>query len=78
MSGIKMVYDAFKEDGRLPLAQRRMAVAVKMVVNKVYHTKNNDLFKYLISKLEQLFSDKIITKTLLPWKTRWRLWWMQH
>ena len=74
LTGIKYVYDFYKDRPDLALAQKRMNVAVKMMVNKVYKTKDKDLTHYTLSQLEFLFEKGIIKKYQLPFKTLFRLW----
>ena len=73
IEGIHMVYQAYKNTKHLAYARKRMAVAVKMLVNKVYRSKDRKLIEPLMSSLNGLFGHKIISKGDLPLKTRLRL-----
>ncbi len=78
VQGIRMVYDAYKNTDKLGLARRRMAVAVKMLVNKVYRAQDKTLNAILLNEMQSLFDEKIISKKDLFFKTRWRLWRLKH
>jgi glycosyltransferase involved in cell wall biosynthesis len=78
VKGIRMVYNAFQHSDKLPLARVRMAVAVKMLVNKVYHAKDKELNQYLLAQMKILFEEGVIQKRHLNWKTRWRLFCLQY
>lgn len=78
VKGIRMVYNAFQHSDKLPLARVRMAVAVKMLVNKVYHAKDKELNQYLLAQMKILFEEGVIQKRHLNWKTRWRLLCLQY
>ena len=78
LTGIRYVYDFYKDRPDLNLAQKRMAVAVKMMVNKVYKTKDKELIHYTLSALNDLFEKGIIKKFQLPLKTLFRLWKMRR
>ena len=73
VQGVRMVYQAYKGTKQLKVARKRMAVAVKMLVNKVYRAKDKALVKPLLKGLNGLFGDRVIAKSDLPIKTRWRL-----
>ena len=72
------MYNFFKNRPTLSLARKRIAVAVKMMSNKVYRTKDKTLAKNLFIELDKLFKEGIIRRSQLPLKTRFRLWKMQH
>lgn len=74
ITGIKFVYEYFKDSKDLVWAQKRMAIAAKMLINKVYHTKDKPLAGYMLSQLNSLFDAKILLKNQLPLKTRIRYW----
>ena len=76
--GIRMVYEHFKNTDKLEMARKRMSVAIKMLVNKVYRAKNKELNILLINAVQKLFDEKIILKRDLILKTRWRLWRLKH
>ena len=78
LTGIKYVYDFYQNRPDLPLAQKRMNVAVKMMVNKVYKGKDKELTHYTLVQLNDLFQKGIIKKYGLPLKTLFRLWKMRH
>ncbi len=78
LTGIKYVYDFYKDRPDLALAQKRMNVAVKMMVNKVYKTKDKDLAHYTLSQLQFLFEKGIIKKYQLSFKSLFRLWKMRY
>ena len=78
LTGIKYVYDFYQNRPDLSLAQKRMAVAVKMMVNKVYKTKDKDLAHYTLTQLNDLFQKGIVKKYGLPLKTLFRIWKMRN
>lgn len=78
LTGIRYVYDFYQKRPDLSLAQKRMAVAIKMLVNKVYKTKDKELTHYTLSQLNTFFEKGIIKKNKLPIKTLFRLWKMRH
>ena len=78
LRGIYMVYDAFKGTDKIKEARIRISVAIKMVVNKVYHTKNHALSAHTLAEINKLFAAHMISKNRLPLKTRWRLWRLKH
>ena len=78
LTGIRYVYDFYKNRPDLPLAQKRMAVAVKMMVGKVYKTKDKDLTHYTLMQLNDLFQKGIVKKHQLSLKTLFRLWKMRY
>ncbi|MBE6445949.1 MAG: glycosyltransferase [Alphaproteobacteria bacterium] len=77
ITGIRYVYDFYKDRPDLKLAQKRMAVAAKMLTNKVYHSKDRALKDYALSQLDVLFDEKIISKSNLPLKSFMRYWMMK-
>lgn len=77
ITGIRYVYDFYKDRPDLKLAQKRMAVAAKMLTNKVYHSKDRALKDYALSQLDSLFNEKIISKSNLPLKSFMRYWMMK-
>ena len=78
LTGIRYVYDFYKDRPELILAQKRLAVAVKMMLNKVYKSKDKDLRHYTLSQVDDLFQKGIIKKRHLPLKTLFRLWKMRR
>lgn len=76
ITGIHFVYESFQTKPDLIWAQKRMAVAAKMLINKVYHTRDKDLYRYTRDQLEPLFKQKILLKRHIPFKTRIRYWLM--
>ena len=77
ITGIRYVYDFYKDRPDLKLAQKRMAVAAKMLTNKVYHSKDRALKDYALPQLDSLFNEKIISKSNLPLKSFMRYWMMK-
>ena len=77
ITGIRYVYDFYKDRPDLKLAQKRMAVAAKMLTNKVYHSKDRALKDYALPQLDALFDEKIISKSNLPLKSFMRYWMMK-
>jgi glycosyltransferase involved in cell wall biosynthesis len=77
ITGIRYVYDFYKDRPELKLAQKRMGVAAKMMINKVYHSKDRAIQNYALEKLDALFQEKIIFKTSLPLKSFMRYWMMK-
>jgi len=78
LRGIRIVYDAFNGTDKIKYAQARIAVAIKMVVNKVYHANDHALSAHTLAEINKLFEEHITSKHLLPLKTRWRLWQLKH
>lgn len=76
MTGIRYVFDFYKNTKNIKLAKKRIAVAIKMCVNKTYRDKKNlkILVPVLTKELEKLFAEKIICWCNLPIKTLYRLW----
>jgi len=72
LTGITKVYDFFKDKETLPLAQERLAIAVKMMVNKTYHTSDKDLRKYVYQAVKKLMKAKIVPMQKLTLKTLFR------
>ena len=77
ITGIRYVYDFYKDRPELKLAQKRMSVAAKMLINKVYHSKDRTLKDYALPQLDSLFNEKIIFKSNLPLKSFMRYWMMK-
>lgn len=77
VTGIRHVYDFYKNSPDLKLAQKRMGVAAKMLINKVYHSKDKVLQNHALAKLDDLFKEKIIFKTSLPLKSFMRYYLMK-
>ena len=69
IKGIQFVYAYFKDSKDLIWAQKRMSVAAKMLINKVYHSGNKELRLYAAQQLKLLFRQKILLKRHLPLKT---------
>ena len=78
IDGVKMVYQAYYKSDLLPYARKRMAVAVKMLVNKVYRDGDPKLARTLVTELNTLFQQKTIHPKDLVIKTRYRLWRLKH
>ena len=76
LTGIRFVYDHFKDSKNLIWAQKRMAVAAKMLINKVYHTHDKNLYHYAVEQLDPLFGQKVLFKRHIPFKTLVRYWLM--
>ena len=77
LTGIRYVYDFYQNRPDLSLAQKRIAIAVKMLVNKVYKSKDKELTCYTLAQLNDLFEKGIIKKYQLSFKTLLRLWKMR-
>lgn len=77
ITGIHFVFECFQNKSDLIWAQKRMAVAAKMLINKVYHTRDKDLYHYTVDQLEPLFKQKTLLKKHIPLKTRFRYWLMK-
>lgn len=75
--GIQYVYDYFKTTSQLRLAQKRMAVALKMLINKTFKAKDKSLQKEVVQTCNTLFKEKVVYSEDLPIKTRIRLWCMK-
>ena len=73
LTGIRFVYEFYRRRLGLRWAQKRMNIAVKMMVNKVYKTKDKSLTNYMLEQLDDLFQKGIIRKYSLPLKTLFRL-----
>ena len=78
LTGIQFVYDFYQNRPDLSLAQKRIAVAVKMMVNKVYKTNDKELIHYTVLQVDHLLSKGIICKRQLSLKTLFRLWKMRR
>ena len=78
ITGIHFVYESFQNKLDLIWAQKRMAVAAKMLINKVYHTRDKNLYRYTVDQLESLFKKKILFKRLIPFKSLFRYWLMKR
>ena len=77
ITGIKFVYDNFKNSPDLIWAQKRIAVASKMLINKVYHTRDKNLYRYAVDQINALFQQKILLKRYIPLKSIIRYWLMK-
>lgn len=77
ITGIRYVYDFYKDRPELKLVQKRMAVAAKMMINKVYHSEDRAIQNYALPQLNSLFNEKIISKSNLPLKSFMRYWIMK-
>ena len=73
IQGIRMVYQEYQGTKQFVCARKRMAVAVKMLVSKVYKSNDKTLATSLLQAINELFRDKIISKSDLCFKTRVRL-----
>lgn len=78
IQGVRMVYEVYRDTDKLQDARKRMVVALKMTVNKVYRAKDKELAAFLLEQMQKLFDEKIISKHDLPLKTRWRLWRLKY
>lgn len=76
--GVDTVYHYYQNRPDLRLAQIRMAIAIKMMINKVYKSKNKKLYTYTLSALSSLFAKGVVHKSQLSLKARFRLWKMSH
>lgn len=77
ITGIHFVYESFQNQPDLVWAQKRMAIAAKMLINKVYHTHDKNLYRYATEQLDLLFQQKILLKRHIPFKTLVRYWLMK-
>ena len=77
LTGIKAVADFYRDRPDRALARRRIAVAVKMMVAKVYKTRDKGLARYLLQKMKPLFQNKTLVWWSLSPKTLYRLWRMR-
>ena len=78
LTGIHFVYDFYQNRPELSLVQKRLCVAVKMLINKVYKSKDKDLIHYTLTHIDDLFRKRIVSKYSLPLKTLFRLWKMHY
>ena len=78
IQGIRTVFEVFKDSNQLTYARKRMAIAFKILVNKVYRAKDKELNNILLKEVDALFEDKVISKKDLFFKTRLRLWRLYH
>ncbi|MCQ2915064.1 MAG: glycosyltransferase [Alphaproteobacteria bacterium] len=69
--GIKSSYDYFQSKPDLKYAQKRMAIALKMLVSKVYKTP--ELYEYALTKINSLLSNKVLLSKHISLKTKLRL-----
>lgn len=77
LTGIQYVYDYFKTTSQLRLAQKRMAVALKMLINKVSKSKDKQLQAKVTCACSMLLKEGIVLSKDLSIKTRFRLWRMK-
>ena len=77
ITGIHFVYETFQNKPNLIWAQKRMAMAAKMLINKVYHARDKELYHYTINQLAPLFKQGILLKRHIPLKSLVRYWWMK-
>ncbi len=77
ITGIHFVYENFQNKPDLIWAQKRMAIATKMLINKVYHTQDKSLYRYTVAQLDTLFKQKILFKRHIPLKSLLRFWLMK-
>ncbi len=77
LTGMRFVYESFQTKPDLIWAQKRMAVAAKMLINKVYHSHDKSLYQYTTDRLNQLFRQKILLKRHIPLKALIRYWLMK-
>lgn len=77
LQGIRHIYDVFQHSPLLRLAQKRMAIATKMLINKTYKSKNRDLQHIVAHACYDLFKQNIVCRCDIPLKTRFRLWRMK-
>jgi glycosyltransferase involved in cell wall biosynthesis len=76
ITGMNYVLDFFKNKDDLYLAKKRVLVAVRMCINKVYRDKKNrsELSTCLINQLNKLARQRGLSFRKLPLKTQYRLW----
>ncbi len=79
MTGIRYVYDFFKEREEQKIAKKRIITAIKMCINKTYRSKKNlkELSPVLQVEVKNLIKEKIISWHNLPVKSLYRLWRMR-
>lgn len=79
MTGIRYVFDFYKNTKNINLAKKRIAIAVRMCVNKTYRDKNNlkILAPVLTEEVQKLFFERIVCWWNLSIKTLYRLWKMK-
>lgn len=77
LKGIDAVYCYFEKRDDLRIAQKRMAIAMKMLINKTYKSRNKDLQKYVSTRCRELITTKVIKLFDLPLKSIFRLWKMK-
>lgn len=77
IKGIRSTYDLYKDRKDLRTAQKRMAVATKMMINKVYNSKNKELQHYTKIEFNNLLREGLIHIFDLPFKTIIRIWRMK-
>ena len=69
LKGIHFVYDFYQSRADLRLAQKRIAIAAKMMINKVYKCSDKELKHYTKVELKKLVHEKILLWRDLPLKT---------
>lgn len=77
LQGIRYIHEVFKSSPLLRLAQKRMATAMKMLINKTYKSKLRDLQQYVSQACYELFDQEIVYRSDIPLKSRFRLWRMK-
>ncbi len=77
MIGVKEVFSFFKNTKNASLAQKRILVALKMCINKVYKQKDKHLNTVLKTELKKLREEKVFYWHQLPLKSCFRLWRMK-
>ena len=74
LRGIRSVYEYFGNRPDLRIAQKRMAVAMKMLINKTYKSKDKDLQKAVYKDCRSFLKENVVHLLDLPLKSIFRLW----
>ncbi len=69
LKGIHFVYDFYQDKPELRTAQKRIAIAVKMLINKVYKSSDSELKSYTKAQVKKLLKDEVFYLFDLPLKT---------
>lgn len=76
LTGIRTVLTYFHDREDWPLAHRRCAYALHMLVGKTAKSPDPTLKLHVVEKLDELFREEPRLRRPLDFKTRCRLWWM--
>lgn len=77
LTGIRYIYAYFRETPYLRIVQKRLAVAMKMLIGKTFKSKNRDLQREVAAACGALFKERVVLARDLPIKARFRLWKMK-